>query len=124
LPLSHILLVEDEPLQRELMAESLSAAGYDVTATCTGDEAAILLADRDRFDALLTDITIPGSIDGIGLAEHAREVHPNLPVLFVSGRPANQHRAAAIDPPMAYMHKPFETRTLLCAMRKLIEGAT
>ena len=45
--MSHILLVEDEPLQRELMAESLSAAGYDVTATCTGDEAAILLADRD-----------------------------------------------------------------------------
>ena len=121
-PPSHILLVEDEPLQRELMAESLSAAGYDVTATCTGDEAAILLADRDRFDALLTDITIPGSIDGIGLAEHAREVHPNLPVLFVSGRPANQHRAAAITQPMAYMQKPFETRTLLCAMRRLIEG--
>ncbi len=120
--MSHILLVEDEPLQRELMAESLSAAGYDVTATCTGDEAAILLADRDRFDALLTDITIPGSIDGIGLAEHAREVHPNLPVLFVSGRPANQHRAAAITQPMAYMQKPFETRTLLCAMRRLIEG--
>ena len=120
--MSHILLVEDEPLQRELMAESLSAAGYDVTATCTGDEAAILLADRDRLDALLTDITIPGSIDGIGLAEHAREVHPNLPVLFVSGRPANQHRAAAITQPMAYMQKPFETRTLLCAMRRLIEG--
>lgn len=120
--MSHILLVEDEPLQRELMAESLSAAGYDVTATCTGDEAAILLADHDRFDALLTDITIPGSIDGIGLAEHAREVHPNLPVLFVSGRPANQHRAAAITQPMAYMQKPFETRTLLCAMRRLIEG--
>ena len=120
--MSHILLVEDEPLQRELMAESLSAAGYDVTATCTGDEAAILLADRDHFDALLTDITIPGSIDGIGLAEHAREVHPNLPVLFVSGRPANQHRAAAITQPMAYMQKPFETRTLLCAMRRLIEG--
>ena len=120
--MTRILLVEDEPLQRELMAESLSAAGYDVTATCTGDEAAILLADRDRFDALLTDITIPGSIDGIGLAEHAREVHPNLPVLFVSGRPANQHRAAAITQPMAYMQKPFETRTLLCAMRRLIEG--
>ncbi len=123
MPPSHILLVEDEPLQRELMAESLSAAGYDVTATCTGDEAAILLADRDRFDALLTDITIPGSIDGIGLAEHAREVHPNLPVLFVSGRPANQHRAAAITQPVAYMQKPFETRTLLCAVRRLIEGA-
>ena len=81
-----------------------------------------IIGDRDRFDALLTDITIPGSIDGIGLAEHAREVHPNLPVLFVSGRPANQHRAAAITQPMAYMQKPFETRTLLCAMRRLIEG--
>ena len=121
MPLTHILLVEDESLTRELMAESLNDAGYDVTATCTGDEAAILLADRDRFDALLTDVTLPGSIDGIGLAEHARELHPRLPVLIVSGMAASQQRAAALDPPTAYMHKPFEMNTLLAAVSRLIE---
>jgi len=121
MPLTHILLVEDESLTRELMAESLNDAGYDVTATCTGDEAAILLADRDRFDALLTDVTLPGSIDGIGLAEHARELHPRLPVLIVSGMAASQQRAAALDPPTAYMLKPFEMNTLLAAVSRLIE---
>lgn len=119
-PLPHILLVEDEPLQRELMAESLSRAGYEVTATCTGDEAAILLADRDRFDALLTDVAMPGRIDGIGLAEHAREVHPDLPVLFVSGGAAGLRRAGALPPPTACMAKPFETVALVHAVRALI----
>ena len=121
MPLTHILLVEDEPLTRALMAESLNGAGYEVTATCTGDEAAILLADRDRFDALLTDVTLPGSIDGIGLAEHAREVHPRLPVLIVSGAATSQQRAAALDPPTAYMPKPFEMDSLLDAVSRLIE---
>ena len=113
---SHILLVEDEPLQRELMAESLSSAGYEVTATRTGDEAAILLADRDRFDALLTDIAIPGRIDGIGLAEHARQVHPDLPILFVSGWAANLLRAEALAPPTVCMSKPFDEVALLRAI--------
>lgn len=117
---SHILLVEDEPLQRELMAESLSSAGYEVTATRTGDEAAILLADRDRFDALLTDIAIPGCIDGIGLAEHARQVHPDLPILFVSGGAANLRRAEALAQPTVCMSKPFEAVTLLRAIGLLI----
>jgi len=117
---SHILLVEDEPLQREMIAESLSSAGYEVTATRTGDEAAILLADRDRFDALLTDIAIPGRIDGIGLAEHARQVHPDLPILFVSGGAANLRRAEALAPPTACMSKPFEAVTLLRAIGQLI----
>ncbi len=117
---SHILLVEDEPLQRELIAESLSSAGYEVTATRTGDEAAILLADRDRFDALLTDISIPGRIDGIGLAEHARQVHPDLPILFVSGGAANLLRAGALAPPTVCMSKPFEAVALLRAIGLLI----
>ncbi len=117
---SHILIVEDEPLQRELISESLCSAGYEVTATRTGDEAAILLADRDRFDALLTDIAIPGRIDGIGLAEHARQVHPDLPILFVSGGAANLLRAGALAPPTVCMTKPFETVALLRAIGLLI----
>lgn len=121
MPLTHILLVEDEPLTRALMAESLNGAGYEVTATCTGDEAAILLADRDRFDALLTDVTLPGSIDGIALAGHAREVHPRLPVLIVSGAAASQQRAAALDPPTAYMAKPIKMDSMLDAVSRLIE---
>lgn len=110
-----ILLVEDEPLIREIMAEVLEEEGFDVTATCTADEAAILLAENG-FAVLLTDVTMPGSIDGIGLAEHAREVHPGLPVVFVSGRPDSEVRARRFAGPVAFFAKPYDIATLVCAV--------
>lgn len=116
---SRILLVEDEPEIREVMADTLCDAGFDVTATCTGDEAVILIADQDRFDLLLTDIAMPGGIDGIGLAEHAREVHPGLPVVFVSGGD-KEGRAGRLGPPMRFVPKPYDERTLLGAIRSLV----
>lgn len=115
--MSRILLVEDEPLARETLAETLSNAGYDVTATCTGDEAAILMA-QDGFDLLLTDITMPGAIDGIGLAEHAREVHPGLPVVFVSGS-MDARRTGQVGPPMLFVAKPYDEAGLIGAIRSL-----
>lgn len=112
---TRILLVEDEPLIREVMAEMLEDEGYLVTATCTGDEAAILLAE-DQFALLLTDVTMPGSIDGIGLAEHAREVHPGMPVVFVSGRPDSELRARHLSSPVAFFAKPYDITSLLRAV--------
>ena len=115
---TRVLLVEDEPLIRETTAELLEDAGFDVTATCTGDEAAILLAEND-FAILLTDITMPGQIDGIGLAEHAREAHPGLPVVFMSGRPESAQRVRAIAPPMAFLSKPYDIRYLLHTVERM-----
>lgn len=117
-----VLLVEDEPVIRALMAEMLSSAGYEVTATCTGDEAAILLAE-DGFDLLLTDVTMPGQIDGIGLAEHAREIHPGLPVVFVSGRPDTEQRARGIAPPTAFFTKPYDVKMLVGTVGRLSGGS-
>ena len=116
-----ILLVEDETLIREVMAELLEDAGFDVTATCTGDEAAILLAENG-FAVLLTDVTMPGQIDGIGLAEHARQVHPGLPVIFVSGRPETEQRAQAIAMPVAFFRKPYDVDVLVGEVRRLAAG--
>ena len=117
-----ILLVEDEPMIREIMAEMLEEAGYDVTAICTGDEAVILLAE-DGYAVLLTDVTMPGAIDGIGLAEHARELYPNLPVVFVSGRPDSEERASHIAPPVAFFHKPYNVDNLVGAVGRLAHSA-
>ena len=110
---ARVLLVEDEPLQREALAEILSAAGFVVTATCTGDEAAILFAECQEFDVLLTDIAMPGHTDGIGLAEHAREVHPGLPVVFVSGGADHEDRVRRLGGPTAFVPKPCDGSTLL-----------
>ncbi len=117
-----ILLVEDEPLTRQVVAAFLEEAGYDVTATCTGDEAAILLSE-DLYSILLTDITMPGQIDGIGLAEHAREIHPGLPVVFVSGRAENEGRVRALAPPTAFFSKPYEARSLIGMVNRMTTAA-
>ena len=117
-----VLLVEDEALIREVMAEMLCLAGYDVTATCTGDEAAILLAE-DWFDLLLTDITMPGQIDGFGLAEHARELHPGLPVVFVSGRPDTEQRARGVAQPSAFFPKPYDVDALIGTVGRMAAAA-
>ncbi len=120
---TRVLLVEDEPLIREVMAEMLASAGYDVTATCTGDEAAILLAE-DGFDLLLTDVTMPGQIDGIGLAEHAREIHPGLPVVFVSGRAETEQRARGVAQPIAFFPKPYDVEALIGTVGRMASDAS
>lgn len=113
-----VLLVEDEPLSREVVAAFLEDAGYDVTTTCTADEALILL-NEDLFGILLTDITMPGQIDGIGLAEHAREIHPGLPVVFVSGRPDGEDRVRALGQPTEFFIKPCDAQSLVGAVSRL-----
>ncbi len=115
-----VLLVEDEPLFRMSMAELLEDAGFDVTVACSGDEAVILLAEYDRFDALMTDITMPGAIDGVALAEHAREIHAGLPVVFVSGQPGNATRSHEVGQPMAFFPKPYDIDALLETLGRLL----
>ncbi len=117
-----VLLVEDEALIREVVAELLDQAGFDVTATCTGDEAAILLS-QDEFAILLADITMPGEIDGIGLAEHAREINPQLPIVLVSGRPENRRRVGHLAPPVAFFAKPYDIDALVAAVGRLTGAA-
>ena len=121
-PTIRILLVEDEPLIREVMAELLTLAGFEVIATTTGDEAAVLLANNG-FTVLLTDVTMPGIMDGIGLAQHARALHPGLPVVFVSGRPDTRQRARDFPPPVAFFPKPYDLDTLVGAVGRLAEAA-
>ena len=82
-----ILLVEDEAEIRLMLAEVLTDAGHAVVEADSGDAAALLLQNREDFDALVTDITMPGRLDGIGLAKRFRELHSSRPILYVTGRP-------------------------------------
>ena len=82
--LPQILLVENEALLRELTCEDPSDAGYPVTSAGDGHEALQILAAQ-RFDILLTDIRMPGNLDGWELARIARENWPDLKVVDRSG---------------------------------------
>ena len=79
-----ILLVEDEFLVRDTIAEDLRDRGYTVIEAVSGDEALPICA-AGEFDVLLTDIRMPGKVNGWDLAEHCREGRPGLPVIYTTG---------------------------------------
>ena len=83
-----ILLAEDEAEVRSLIAKSLRLHGYTVIEACNGIEALELAGERESIDLLLTDVVMPG-MNGRELFEQLSERHPDLPVLFTSGYPAD-----------------------------------
>ena len=83
-----VLLVEDEPMIREVMAETLQDAGFDVMEATNGDSALKLLNDSPKtFTILVTDFHMPGSADGAQDAARMRSLVPNIPVIIATGRP-------------------------------------
>jgi CheY-like chemotaxis protein len=81
----HVLLVEDEFLISEWVAEVLSEQGFAVQTAANAADALGYLAS-DQVDILFTDINLPGGMDGAALARRARELLPNLPVIYGSAR--------------------------------------
>lgn len=82
-----VLVAEDEVAVRKVLSRQLQFEDIQVIETCTGDEAYALFKNGLNVDLLITDIVMPGSLQGPELAERAREIMPKLPVLFISGYP-------------------------------------
>jgi CheY-like chemotaxis protein len=80
-----ILMVEDELLISEWVAESLAEQGFTVRTVSSAAEALRHLKSA-AFDVLFTDINLAGGLDGLALAHRARELIPDLPVVYASGR--------------------------------------
>jgi DNA-binding response OmpR family regulator len=115
-----VLLVEDEPMVREMAAEILEDEGFEVIEAATGDEAACLLVDPDAIDVVFTDVRMPGKMDGIDLAVRARELHPRIAVLVVSGfAPQLWERLEGLDPPAMFLSKPYRARDVVNNIHRL-----
>jgi two-component system, response regulator PdtaR len=82
-----ILVVEDEVLVRMLIADQLRNAGYSVIEAADADEALALLA-HTNVNVVLSDVQMPGSLDGAGLARILRSKYPALKILLTSGHSA------------------------------------
>ena len=80
-----ILVVEDEIFLLDLMSQSLTSLGYEVSSTSSGDEAKALLDSGRRFDIILTDVVMPGELGGFELAAYARTVDPQVGIVYMSG---------------------------------------
>ena len=118
-----ILLVEDEDAVRSLMQQFLEQGGYTVLVARDADEA-VRLHDRrpGSIDLLLTDVVLPGSMNGIELAERLAALRPEMRVLCVSGyadRVVGWDDARARD--LAFMQKPFSTQALMRQVRQMLD---
>jgi DNA-binding response OmpR family regulator len=116
-----LLLVEDEFLIRLTLAEALADAGYEVMEAETADEALTLLQADDSIRLLLTDIQLPGRLDGLELVARARDGRPSLPVIYMTGRPdaMTQHLGSPWD---AFIAKPYLPSEVTATVRRLTAG--
>lgn len=108
-----ILVVEDELLIRLALSDGLREAGYQVVEACCGDEA-IEALDSVAPDLIISDVRMPGELDGIALLGIVRRRFPALPVIIVSGhlRPA----AALADGATQFLAKPYALDAILQAV--------
>jgi DNA-binding response OmpR family regulator len=119
-----ILLVEDEPLIREIIAESLEEAGYEVIQASTGDEAISLINDESvTITALVTDFHMPGKADGADVAFCIRERWPEMPVVIASGRPDVMKVSWQEERGYRLLRKPYGPRQLLGLLKELTLAA-
>ena len=103
-----VLLVEDEPAVRLVMADVLADNGYTVLEADTGAKALRQIRSAARIDLLLSDVGLPGGMNGRQLADAAREHRPSLKVLFVTGYDEQAALGSGLmGEGMAIMTKPF-----------------
>jgi signal transduction histidine kinase len=114
-----ILLVEDEPSVREVTAEQLRVLGYQVLEAEDGPSALRQLGGQERIDILISDVGLPGGLNGRQVADAARESRPGLPVLLVTGY-AGSALDSLLAPGMEVMGKPFAMQALAAKVRAMI----
>lgn len=118
MPMTHahnqtILLAEDDGNAREITAMVLEAEGYRVLTSSNGSAALDILLHDVSIDLLLSDINMPGGIDGIELAQRARKHRP-MPIMLISGNPRASFEHFPDD--VTFLPKPYDRRGLLGAV--------
>jgi DNA-binding NtrC family response regulator len=115
-----VLIVEDEEVFRRPLQRALEAAGYDVVAVPSGEDALAVLG-RSTVDLLLTDHRLPG-MDGVQLITRSKAIHPALAVIVMT---AHGTAESAVDARRhgadAYLVKPFAMPDLLVALHGALE---
>ena|SRR5215475_8919193 len=115
-----VLVVEDEVLVRTSVAEYLRACGYRVLEAKDADEATLILRNDDDIDIVFTDVQMPGSLDGFGLAQWVRRERPRTRVIITSGvvRASEAARDLCAEGPL--LAKPYDHRDLERRIRRLL----
>ncbi len=118
-----VLVVEDDPELLILAVTLLDSLGYSVVEAKNATVALQLLEETSDIDALLTDIVMPGPMNGLALAEKTKETYPDIKILFMSGYASEAVEIAGCDEKdLLLLHKPFRIQELASMMRVALDG--
>lgn len=115
--MSLVLVVEDEPLLRMSTVEAVQSAGFEVVEAENGEQALDLLAKGEPVSIVLTDVEMPGPVDGFELAECVHEYWPGIRVVFLSGRLGEYDRW--VDADDSFLYKPVYPEQITETLREL-----
>ena len=122
-PQERILVVEDNAPVRDLIVRQLKSLSYSVREAHNGPSALDILEKDDAFDLLLTDLVMPGGMNGRELAERAKRLHPALKIVFTSGYTEDVViRAAGASGTATLLSKPFTRRELAGKIRGVLDS--
>jgi two-component system, response regulator PdtaR len=114
---SKVLVVDDEPLVRMFAVEALAEAGYVVLEAGTGDEALRIISTGTPLAAVVTDLEMPGTVDGLELARTMEARWPTIPVVVVSGR--RLPRVEELPLKASFLAKPYSPALLISTIAAL-----
>jgi CheY-like chemotaxis protein len=118
-----ILVVEDDEAIQGIVEEALSDGGYESAITTSGAEAIThLKGDDSQYRALVTDINLPGKIDGWEVARVAREIDPTLPVIYMTGTHGEEWASKGV-PNSVLLQKPFAPAQIVTAVSQLLNAS-
>ena len=117
----NVLIVDDEPTVRMLVADVLQEAGYTPIEADDGPAGLRIVRSNTRIDLLITDVGLPGGMNGRQLADAARLLRPDLKVLFITGYAENAVlNHGHLSPGMQVLTKPFAIETLTRRVKELL----
>jgi DNA-binding NtrC family response regulator len=115
-----ILIVEDEVIIRMSSVAMLEDAGFGILEAGNSAEALQLLLEHKEIDVLMTDVRLPGEMDGLDLVDRVQRFHPAIRSLVVSGN--SSVREAADAGAFGFLPKPYMAHSLVRAVRALMQS--
>jgi two-component system cell cycle sensor histidine kinase/response regulator CckA len=115
-----VLIVEDETMVRTVAERALVRHGYTVLVAENGEAALEILAREEKIDLMISDVVMP-TMDGPTTAREARKLHPDLPILFISGYAEEQLRKSIDVPNVSFLAKPFSVQQLAETVRDVLD---
>ena len=116
-----LLVVDDDLMVREPIADYLREEGYEVLEAGDAHEAIDMVDHADHVDLVFSDVRMPGELDGVGLARWVRAHRPDVPVLLTSGYDGKGWLGNDLSRDVRLLQKPYTQDQVLRHIRRLLD---